>query len=147
MIVYRYLTRDELYNLLYKMKYEIGERPSELQMASSRKYKKGVKYLHFFKKLEDLPVIQGLRKSPQGCFVGMFDIPTRDLLGGYGVGEFTGTPIDGTDKFVVVKEFAVELRHVRSNNLIDYIYDEHCDLTVEEVKEMFEELAQEPGEK
>lgn len=146
MIVYRYLTSNELYNILYRAKHEIGEKPTEVQLASSRKYRRGVKYLHFFKSLDDLPVVQKLDKSPDGRFVGKFDIPMRDMLGGHGVGKYSGTPIENSDKFVAMKEFAVELWHVKPNTLVDYIFDEKCDMLVDEVREQFEEQAREPSE-
>ncbi len=142
MIVYRYLTNDEVNRLMYKMKFPIGEVPTAKQLVSSRKYKRGVKYLHFFRSLDDFPTVRQLDSAQGGKFIGMFDIPLRVLLGGYGVGEFTGTPIEGTDKYVAMKEYAVELKDLRSEYLIDYVYDEFGDLTIEELKEVFEESAQ-----
>ena len=131
---------------MYRMKYPIGRVPSEVQLASSKKYKRGVKYLHFFKHLHDLPTVRNLERKNGASFVGKFDIPLRSLISGNGVGKYTGTPITGTDKYIVVKEFAVPLKEINYEYFVDFIFDEKGDLTIEEVSEFFEENEKELGE-
>ena len=146
MVIYRYLSNEEIKGILYRAKVQLGQIPTAVQMASSKKYKKGEKYLHFFRDLKDLSIVQSLDNSPQGKFIGKFDIPMRFLLAGVGVGQYTGTPIEGTDKFVVMKEFAMELKYLKSQHLVDYVFDKDCDLTMEEVQEQFEEQEKELAE-
>ena len=142
MIVYRDLTGNEVKSFSKGDTRDLGARPTEQQLECSKRYRVGIKYIHFFKSLQDLPRIQKIDNDPKGKFIGMFNIPMRFTLAGNGIGEYVGKVEDETP----IKEFAVEVRALRLAEFIDYIYDEHCDMSVQEANEMFAELAQEQTE-
>ena len=143
MIVYRYLTDKELKNFLKGNTWDLGARPTAEQLDNCKRYQAGVRYIHFFKNLRDLPKIQSIDSDPKGKYIGMFNMPMRFAVGGNGIGEYFGK-IEGASQ---IKEFAVEVRALRLAEFVDYIYDEHCNLTEDEAKEMFAELGQEPDER
>ena len=145
MIIYRYLTSEEVINFIKGHTRQLGARPTAKNLEISKKYKPDQRYVHFFKNIDDLPRIQKLDRDPKGKYVGMFDLPRRFVISGDGVGEYAGM-IQGGDE-TPIKEFAVEVRALRLAEFIDYVYDENCDLSVDEVRAQFEELGQEPGEK
>ena len=90
MIVYRYLTNEEVKIFSKGNTWKLGEFPSVQQLENSKRYKSGVKYIHFFKNLNDLPKIQKFDSDPNGKYIGMFDIPMRFALSGNGIGEYYG---------------------------------------------------------
>ena len=145
MIIYRYLTNEEVKYFSKGNTWALGARPTEEMLEHSRSYKPGVKYIHFFKKLDDLPKIQKLSSDPDGKFIGMFNMPMRFALAGKGIGEYFGK-VEGGDSSQI-KEFAVEAKALRFAEFVDYIFDEHCDLTVEEARDMFADLTQETSGK
>lgn len=137
MIVYRYLGSEELQDFLHKDMHKVGSTYKEKVPQNTHKYKNGVRYLHFFKHLRDFPTIQKVLGKPEGRFLCKFDIPLRMLITskgtGYYVDYFSGYDY-GCEK---IKEFAVETSKIQPDYLVDFIFDEKCDLTVEQIKEQF----------
>lgn len=147
MIVYRYLTSEELKNILAGDLSKIGSVYNVEVPTNTHKYKKNVRYLHFFKNLRDFPLIQNFAKSPEGKFICKFNIPLRTLRTQMGIGTYDCLR-GGYDCDVErVKEFAVEVKKISPDCLVDFIFDEHSDLTVDEIKQIFaEQERQELGE-
>ena len=57
MILYRYLTSEEVKGFSKGDTRDLGARPSAEQLESSKRYRAGVKYIHFFKNLHRIPLL------------------------------------------------------------------------------------------
>lgn len=87
MKVYRYLGARELGEILAGNNNEIGSFFSRkvFRWSNSHRYKKDVKYLHFFQKKEDIEKIKMLRQKIDADFyVCEFDIPKKMMKKGIG---------------------------------------------------------------
>lgn len=147
MIVYRYLGSEELQDFLHKDIHNVGATYKPRVPQNTHKYKTGVRYLHFFKNLRDFPTIQKILGKPGGRFLCKFDIPLRKLITTKGTGYYTDY-FSGYDYGCTkIKEFAVETSKIQSDYLIDFIFDETCSLTLDEVKTIFEVQASDENEK
>ncbi|MBQ7351792.1 MAG: hypothetical protein IJW59_02860 [Clostridia bacterium] len=107
MKVYRYMSESELQNLQAENYSELGSKydKSLMKRVNSHSYKKGVKYLHFFKNKEDVFRICSLKNdSPENFYVGEFDIPIYILIQGIGKGYYDCKGCDiGLDEVVEFK--------------------------------------------
>ena len=133
MRVYRYLCEEELKSILDGTMYRVGT--SKINNASNtHHYKAGVKYLHFFKNIDDLQDIRAIKKYNENVFyVGLFDIPLTTLLPNSGKGYYEGHGYDFDHK--VVREYAVPADKIKPEHLVFYMEDKSRDVTSEEVKE------------
>lgn len=139
MIVYRYLSNEELKCFMGGRIDKLGTIYNSNNPNNTHKYKKNIRYLHFFKHLRDFPLIQKFAKSQEGKFICKFDIPLRTLITRKGTGAYQSLKGGYDYDSEYVKEFAVEVNKMRPEYLVDFIFDEHSDLTVEEVEEIFTE--------
>lgn len=124
MRVYRYLTEDELYNILNDKIENLGGK--YYGMNNSFAYKRDCRYIHFFKYLSDVEYIRDLKRwrIEQGdyditdFFVCEFEIPASILLfsSGEGIYKQTEDKLEGKR----VKEFAVKVNKFKSKWL------KHC---------------------
>lgn len=137
MIVYRYFTYEELKDILADRVEKIGTVYNTQRQENTHKYKPNVRYLHFFKHLRDFPVIQKFASSPEGRFIGKFDIPLRKLLSSKGKGFYDNLQGGYDYGAEQVKEFAVEASKIHSEYLVDFVFDKDCNMTVDEVKQAF----------
>lgn len=122
MKVYRYLSELELKSILTNNLSNVGyEYANNLnfQQSNTHRYKKGVKYLHFFKSKLDCIRVKSIHSNGKANFyVAEFNIPFTTLAKhiGYGIYSTKGYDVD-YDK---VTEFAIPTNKINSNYLISY---------------------------
>jgi|GEM_PF-2977595 len=133
MRVYRYMCEAELKAFLEGNMAKVGT--SRVNNASNtHRYKQGVKYLHFFKNVEDLRSIREIKASSKdNYYIGLFDIPLPILAMGMGKGYYNGRGYD--IDHITVREYAIPAEKVKADNLVFYIEDEKRDILAKEVKE------------
>ena len=133
MRVYRYLCEEELKSILDGTMHGVGT--SKINNASNtHHYKPGVKYLHFFKNLEDLQDIRMIKKYNQNVFyVGLFDIPLPTLLMNSGKGYYESHGYD-MDR-ITIREYAVPADKIKPEHLVFYMQDKERNVTSKEVEE------------
>ncbi len=121
MKVYRYLSKRELDAFMVGDMDSVGAEYSEKPCAVSNthKYEEGVKYLHFFKNLEDLKHINKVRTNTKEHFVCQFDIPFLTLLTHTGVGYYETSGYDSL--YETVREFAVPVDKIQPDYLKAYV--------------------------
>ena len=143
MIIYRYLTKDELEILQSGKGRQLSDELSQINLENSKKYRNDAKYLHFFKNLKDLPKVQEIEKGSDRKYIGVFDLPLRLAITGDGVGKYC-------DKAKVdiapIKEIAIVSKFLKASNFIDYVLDEHLNMSVEDVVQYFAEKGHQFGE-
>lgn len=128
MRVYRYLTEEELNNILQGDTDNIGGK--YYGMDNTFKYKKDHKYIHFFKKLSDIKYIRALKKwrIEQGhypatdFYVCAFDVPAIILMLSSGEGVYYRS--DDHLNGVRVKEYALPNRLIKTQWLKAYVRDD-----------------------
>ena len=128
MRVYRYLTEEELNDILQGHTDNIGG--NYYGMDNTFAYKKDKKYVHFFKKLSDIKYIRALKKwrIEQGHFpatdfyICAFDVPAIILMlsSGEGVYYRSDEHLNG----IKVKEYALKNRLIKQNWLKSYVRDD-----------------------
>ena len=133
MRVYRYMCEEELASILDGSMNRVGT--TKINNASNtHHYKPGVKYLHFFKNLEDLQDIRMIKKYNKNVFyVGLFDIPLPTLLLNSGKGYYEPHGYD-SDR-VIIKEYAVPADKIKPEYLVFYMQDKERNVTHQEVKD------------
>lgn len=138
MIVFRYASAEELSSIL---KGQIKNNGSyfDSSFSNTHKYKPGVRYTHFFKKLKDLPDLQKTFGCHEGMFICKYNIPLRLLITTSGKGFYNSITPGYEVLYDTVKEFAIESSKLESDYFEDFIFDEKCDLRPEEVKRIFKE--------
>jgi len=107
MKVYRYASHQEILQALYNGYEFIGmTKPVSNYKVSSHFYKPGIKYIHFFKKIEHTKYIEEMYKKQNSLngFLCEYDIPKQMLLPGIGIGRYTD---DKRNKTVKLLQFAV----------------------------------------
>ena len=132
MRVFRYLCEEELKAILNGEMDNVGK----LQInnrSNTHHYKQGVKYLHFFKHLEDLHKIRDIKRyTEKNFYVGMFDIPLTTLIMSSGKGYY---PASGYDlDHETIREYAVPAEKVKPEHLVYYMLDNNRELTSNQVK-------------
>lgn len=138
MIVYRYASAGELSSILKGQIKNNGSYFDE-SFSNTHKYKPGVRYTHFFKKLKDLPDLQKTFGCHEGMFICKYNIPLRLLISTSGKGFYDSRTSGYEELYDTIKEFAVESSKLKSEYLEDFIFDENCDLCPEEIKGIFKE--------
>lgn len=138
MIVYRYLSEWEFKKILTNQIAQTGTVYDNVKLSNTFKYKKGVPYLHYFRRLKDFPKIQAIRRDANGKYLCKFNIPVRILLTRAGKGYYDATRSGYYPEIDSVKEFAVESSKMNSEYLVDFVYDRFCNMSVKQVKEIFE---------
>ena len=129
MKVYRFVEKEELKLFLEKSTGEIGGLFSN-QNSNTFKYKKGVKYLHFFKKKEDCRYAYDLNKKNaenKKFYIATFDIPVKILIKNFGFGYYNKLNVDKLSGYEVYSEifkrmeFAIPMNEFKPEWLIDYV--------------------------
>lgn len=121
MLVYRYLSKTELKNILNNNTANIGSiyDRTKYKYRNNHKYKSNQNYVHFFLNQSDYFRIRNLHQdNPDDFYICSFDIPTQILkkYKGYGLYEGSGYDID----CVKIKEFAIPSSLICSDWLVDY---------------------------
>ena len=114
MIVYRVCHIDELDSLIKGRFEELGKEYSReiMKDTNTHMYRDGVKYLHFFERLESIMYLRRVN----GFYLCYYDIP-EDLLD-KGKGEGYYVKLDTMDRLVNVSEFAIPTFSLSMDNLI-----------------------------
>lgn len=141
MKVYRYLSKTELNNILNGNIDKLGNEFSHSKIArmNTHKYKKGEKYLHFFKDKESITNIRKLHKNSNADFyICTFEIPKLTLFFGAGKGFYApcGYDLD----FNYETEFAIKTKHFNPKWLKDYVLDNKNKMDDEEFEEITKSL-------
>ena len=131
MRVYRYLCEEELQSILDGSMNKVGT--TKINNASNtHHYKPGVKYLHFFKNLEDLHDIRMIKKyNKNNFYVGLFDIPLPTLLMNMGKGYYEAHGYD-MDR-VTIREYAIPADKIKPEYLVFYMQDKERNVTHQDV--------------
>lgn len=121
MKVYRYMCEEELEAMLNGEMDKIG-RLQKNDKTNNHHYKKGVRYLHFFKNLQDIDKIKIINKhSDKVFYIGTFNIPLRFLLQGVGVGYY---PVRGYDAdYITAREYIMPVEKFQPKYLVEYTRD------------------------
>lgn len=121
MKVYRYLSENELKSILTDDLSNVGYEYAnnlKLQQSNTHRYKKGIKYLHFFKSKADCVRIKAIHNNKTNFYIAEFNIPFATLAKhiGYGIYSTTGYDVDYDE----VTEFAIPTHKLKSSYLISY---------------------------
>lgn len=123
MLVYRFLEESELKNILAKQTSSLGNfYDAKDYECNSHKYKKGYKYLHFFKDKNNISYIANFhnnKKAEATFFVATFDIPIWILLKTKGKGFYFASGYDVD--YVSLREYAIPTTSFNPNWLISYV--------------------------
>lgn len=126
MIVYRYLTEEELELIKQGKTDEIGALYTRetYKKVNTHKYKVGVKYLHFFKDEKMINQIRYLHQgSSQNYYICKFNIPAIHLIFSVGLGHYKTSGLK--TKKQTVLEFALEAQQLKPEWLVSYKFDEY----------------------
>lgn len=124
MIVYRYISEEELKNILSGNIDDIGfETRGFKNYSNNFHYKFNEKYLHFYKNKEDMNRIKNIYKDyKQTFYFACFDIPFPYLLVGKGHGTYETW--HGYDSLTEnVREYIVNTKHFKKEWLKKYKKD------------------------
>lgn len=129
MIVFRYLEERELIGILHKETSNIGSHFPKTN-SNTFKYKDNEKYLHFYKKAEDMIHIRKIHckndvksRKPGSFYYCAFNIPVVQLIKFAGKGYYENS---GYDTFyTTASEFAIPSQRFNPDWLIGYIKDDH----------------------
>lgn len=143
MKVYRYLSQIELDSILEGNIEQIGtEYDNDIfKNINTHRYKKGIKYLHFYKNKQDIRHIQRINKATTryDYYICEFDIPLLVIMQGRGYGKYNsgkrGKPLEQ------VVEFKMPAKKLRPDYLISYTLDENHHAKVEEWEAMLRTFA------
>lgn len=125
MLVYRYVSEYELRNILQNNVENLGfEYNGSYGLSNNHKYKKGVKYLHFFKHKSAINFIR-LYHTKENCrhFVCTFDIPYLLLFKGMGKGRYE---LSGMDYLTTTeREYIVPANEFKKEWLKSYVTEQY----------------------
>lgn len=137
MKVYRYLSEEELNKILSGDTKDLGRCytifiVNKKKVVSTFNYEKGEKYLHFFRKKEDMERIRRIHRGNDNVnnvkrqyYYCTFDIHPTILWFAAGKGFYNN--YDENDKRVKgitpVKEYAIKTKHFNPNWLVEYVKD------------------------
>lgn len=124
MRVYRYLSEQELNKILNHDVESLGHEfnKNRKNYLNNHHYKKGVKYLHFFKEFDDMQEIKNLYKNIEGKFYYCsFDIPRLVLFFAAGQGFYAPKGYDYD--FSVMTEYAIRTDKFNPQWLHSYTLD------------------------
>lgn len=122
MKVYRMLEESELKKMLNGKVDELGADCEQYTHNNNHKYKKGVKYIHFF--LRRKSIFEFLPKKVDGkkYYVCAFDIPVCKLLKSFGVGYYYSKKKhnNGYDALLYkVTEFSIDAKEFETSWILD----------------------------
>lgn len=148
MKVYRFMRENELKMYFNGQCRNIGGKFSQYtsKKFNNFKYKKGVKYIHFFAKLKDIYRIKHEMaeqeiNSDERFFIGCFDIPQKLLSKSKGIGRYVITNSeDGTISECYVEEYALESWKMKEKYLVYFKQEKLDDKLHWQVDEMDKEM-------
>lgn len=123
MIVYRYTSEEELINILEKKTDNLGGHFSNSN-SNTFKYNPNERYMHFFKKTEDLEHIRKLhnRSNPDTNFYYCaYEIPVVQLILSAGTGYYESSGYD--TYYTSAREFAIISKKFNPDWLVGYMRD------------------------
>ena len=124
MRVYRYLSEQELNTILHGDVSSLGHEfhKDRKNYLNSHHYKKGVKYMHFFKEFENMQEIKQVYQNVKGKFYYCtFDIPRLVLFFAAGKGFYAPKGYDYD--FSVMTEYAIRTDKFNPQWLHSYSLD------------------------
>lgn len=123
MIVYRYMCKEEYDNIM-KLDFDnVGGVYKTREASNTFRYKRSEKYLHFYKEMEDMEVMQHFYfKDGKDYYYCSFDIPVSVLLKSMGKGYYlsSGYDVDYIEK----REFAIPVSKFNPKWIREAILDE-----------------------
>ncbi|MBE7075260.1 MAG: hypothetical protein E7376_04710 [Clostridiales bacterium] len=123
MLVYRRLSKSEFLNIKTGLKCHLGTECSKSKLANNHKYKKGVKYLHFFKNKGDVYRIRQYQTKPVPYYICTFNIPNKILEKCKGRGKYDAGGYDYATTWVT--EYAINVDDFDCNWLIEHEIDNY----------------------
>jgi len=119
MKVYRYLSENELNTMLENQVDKLG-RSFCRSRSNTHKYKKGERYIHFFKNFKSLSNMRRLRSSYNEVYYYCeFDIPMLILMAGRGLGYYNSSYRWGVKEKCI--EYIVPSKYFKKSWLVSYI--------------------------
>ncbi|MBQ8425047.1 MAG: hypothetical protein IJX17_03385 [Clostridia bacterium] len=123
MLVYRYMCKDEYDNIMKLDFDKVGGVYAPKGVSNTFKYKRDERYLHFFKEMDDMEVMQKFYlKDGKDYYFCSFDIPFTVLLKTMGKGYYEprGYDMDYASK----REYAIPVSEFNPKWIQDAILDE-----------------------
>ena len=148
MIVYRYLTMDEILDFINGRFENIGSAYPKSIDNNTHRYKPNQKYLHFFKNLGDLEAIKRSIQKNGEMLIAKFDIPFFTLAKHMGIGYYEPSGYDFDCNYI--REFAIPTTKLKAEYFVSCAKDKDGLMTSEKAEESlkrFEELLKEHREK
>ena len=136
MEVYRYLTMDEILDYVNGRFDQIGREYTEKSDHNSHRYTPGQKYVHFFKNLNDLEIIQRFKGRKGDMLIAKFDIPFTTLVKHMGVGYYESSGYDIDHE--TIREFAIPTTKLKRSYLVAAAKDKDGFLTPERAEELLD---------
>ena len=130
MIVYRYLSMEEIIDYVNGRFDKIGQVFGGTEKPNTHRYKDGERYVHFFKNIRDLQIIQKLKGHQGEMLIAKFDIPFTTLAKHMGVGYYPASGYD-TD-YETVREFAIPTSKLKESFFISCAKDKSDFMTPDE---------------
>ena len=100
MKLYRYLSEKELQHIMTNEIDKIGSfyDSNEYKDINTHKYKKGVKYLHFYFDKKEISKVRSLALQGRSvCYICEFEIPFYKIFNHIGIGKYYGNGYNGTN--------------------------------------------------
>ena len=148
MILYSYLTGEELKNFMLGQTLKVGSNFDNIGCTSNFSYDENENYMHFFSKLEDLPAYQCVSNKNVRHFVCRFNIPRTQLIGKKMPTVFYDST-SGLPYYYVVDEYILKTRKVINRSYLnDFVIDnDSLSGTPEEIQALFKASAEERTER
>jgi len=135
MRVYRCLDENEFKHIVQGDTENIGSFFAK-QKSNTHRYKDKVRYLHFFRNINDFQHIQNIKDSTK-MYLCEFDIPLKILFTHFGVGYYVASGYDCD--YNSIYEFAIPSKLFNSSFLRSYAIDEGRTLNKENALRILED--------
>ena len=121
MLVYRYLEKQELDNIISRNISKVGKEYQKFdgKLSNNFKYEENVSYIHFFAEKPSMEYIRRIKFDKNGQFYFcVFDVPKEDLI--LGLGTYHSNDMKQT---VQVKEYIFDTKKLKKEYLVGFQKD------------------------
>ena len=139
MELFAYISLKDLDRILRGKYDEVGVRfEDDTNRATSYPYQTGVNYIELFEGLDGIEVLQEYNAYKpdfiEGGVVMRVQIPKK-LIGAKDSKSVFRIEERGQERFLELKTYPVQSKHLRTDNFVDAVFDRDCCSTVEEIKD------------
>lgn len=112
---------------------DVGRSFSNPKLSNNHRYKNGEKYVHMFKDIKDLKLVQEQRNFE---YLATFDIPMFTLMISFGKGLYSNIK-NGKIQSKYIKEFAINTKRMKPEYFIGYEKVKKFEYNIDELLKLF----------